>query len=94
MSIDLTRNAAYAERTPYELWQQSEEIPVYTGLGIENLRTVSLGPWKRKGATGAFINMLGAGRSCDAYVCEISAKGQTLAEHYLFEELIDRKSVV
>src|SRR5437867_10971490 len=37
---------------------------------------------------GAFINMLGAGRSCDAYVCEIAAKSQTLVEHYLFEELI------
>jgi hypothetical protein len=88
MSLDLTKDAAYAEKTPYELWQQGEEVPVYTGLGIEDLRTVSLGRWRRKGATGAFINMLGAGRSCDAYVCEIAAKGQTLAERYLFEELI------
>jgi gentisate 1,2-dioxygenase len=32
--------------------------------------------------------MLGAGRSCDSYVCEIPAQGQTLPERYLFEELI------
>jgi len=88
VSIDLTKESAYADKTPYELWQQSEAIPVYQGLGVEDLRTVSLGPWKRKGAMGAFINMLGAGRSCDAYVCEIAAKSQTLVEHYLFEELI------
>jgi len=88
VSIDLTKESAYADKTPYELWQQSEAIPVYQGLGLEDLRTVSLGPWKRKGAMGAFINMLGAGRSCDAYVCEIAAKSQTLVEHYLFEELI------
>src|SRR6266478_2549004 len=88
MTLDLTRQAAYAEQTPYELWQQSEAIPIYHGLGIEDLTTVSLGPWKRKGAMGAFINMLGAGRSCDAYVCEIPAKSQSLPEHYLFEELV------
>ena len=53
MSIDLTKESAYADKTPYELWQQSEAIPVYKGLGIEDLRTVSLGPWNRKGAMGA-----------------------------------------
>src|SRR5262245_66302359 len=89
MSLDLTKDAAYAEKTPYELWQQTEGVPVYTGLGIEDLKTVSLGPWKSKGATGAFINMLGAGRSCDAYICEIAVKDQNLAERYLYEELIN-----
>jgi hypothetical protein len=29
MSLDLTQEAAYAEKTPYELWQQTEEIPVW-----------------------------------------------------------------
>ena len=61
---------------------------MYHGLGIEDLKTVGLGSWKRKGAVGAFINMLGAGRSCDAYVCEIPAQGKTHPEHYLFEELV------
>jgi oxalate decarboxylase/phosphoglucose isomerase-like protein (cupin superfamily) len=88
VSIDLTKQAAYSDQTPYELWQTEEGIPIYTGLGIDDLRTVELGAWPRKGAAGAFINMLGAGRSCDAYVCEIAAKCQTLPERYLFEELI------
>jgi len=88
VSIDLTKQAAYSDKTPYEIWQEHEAIPIYTGLGIDDLRTMKLGPWKRKGATGAFINMLGAGRSCDAYVCEIAARNQTHSERYLFEELI------
>ena len=88
MSFDLTKQAAYSDKTPYELWQQQEGIPVYKGLAIDDLRTLALGPWKRKGAMGAFINMIGAGRSCDAYVCEIEPKKQTLPERYLFEELI------
>ena len=88
MTIDLTKAAAYSDKTPYELWQEQEGIPIYHGLGIDDLKTLELGPWQRKAAAGAFINMLGAGRSCDAYVCEIAAKGQTAAERYLFEELI------
>jgi gentisate 1,2-dioxygenase len=88
MAIDLTKQAAYSDKTPYEIWQEQEAIPIYLGLGIDDLRTVKLGPWQRKGASGAFINMLGAGRSCDAYVCEIAAQSQTQPERYLFEELI------
>ena len=88
MSLNLTHQAAYADKTPYELWQETEGVPVYKGLDIEDLRMLPLVPWKRKGALGAFINLLGAGRSCDAYACEIPPKGETRPERYLFEELI------
>src|SRR5262249_17361767 len=37
---------------------------------------------------GGFYQHAGCRGSCDAYVCEIAAKDQTLAERYLFEELI------
>src|ERR1051325_8812906 len=88
MSLDLTKNSAYADKTPYEMWQETEDVPIYKGLAIDDLRTVKVEPWKRKGALGAFINLLGAGRSCDCYTCEIPAQGETLPERYLFEELI------
>ena len=88
MSLDLTKNSAYIDKTPYEVWQETEGVPIYKGLAIDDLTAVAVGPWKRKGATGAFINLLGSGRSCDSYVCEIPAQGQTLPERYLFEELI------
>jgi len=88
MSLDLTKNSAYSDKTPYEVWQETEGVPIYKGLAIDDLTTVAVGPWKRKGVSGALINMLGAGRSCDSYVCEIPAQEQTLPERYLFEELI------
>ena len=88
MNLDLTRNSAYADKTPYEVWQETEGVPIYKGLAIDDLTTVTVESWKRKGAAGAFINLLGAGRSCDSYVCEIPAQSQTLPERYLFEELI------
>src|SRR5262249_12569465 len=88
MNLDLTKQAAYTDKTPYEIWQQTEGVPIYRGLAIDDLRTVELKPWARKGALGAFFNLMGAGRACDSYACEISAKGQTNPERYLFEELI------
>ena len=53
MILDLSQESAYADKTPYELWQQTEDIPVYHGLGIEDLKTVGLGSWKRKPGRGA-----------------------------------------
>ena len=88
MSLDLTKHSAYIDKTPYEVWQDTEGVPIYNGLAIDDLTTVTLALWKRKGVFGAFINLIGAGRSCDSYACEIPAQGQTLPERYLFEELI------
>jgi hypothetical protein len=86
MSLDLTKSSAYTDKTPYEIWQQTEGVPIYQGLAIDDLRTVTLEPWKRKGVLGGFINLMGAGRSCDSYACEIPPKGHTLPERYLFED--------
>ena len=61
VTIDLTKAAAYSDKTPDELWQEQEGIPIYHGLAIDDLNTLELGPWQRKAAAGAFINMLGAG---------------------------------
>ena len=57
MSLDLTKNSAYIDKTPYEVWQETEGIPIYKGLAIDDLKTVAAGPWKRKGTFGAFINL-------------------------------------
>ena len=86
--MNLSQLAAYHAETPYELWQQAEGLPGVRGHCVEDLRTLPLGTWKRKGVSGAFINLVGSGRTCDAYVCEIQAQGQTEAQRHLFEELI------
>ncbi len=86
--MDLVKEAAYSGKTPYELWQEGEGIPVVKGLHVQDLKTLPLSFWGRMGASGAFINLLGAGRSCDAYVCEIAPKGQTKPQRHMYEELI------
>ena len=82
------REALYGTLTTYQKWLEAEGLDVIKGVFVDDLRTVLLKPWKRKGAMGVYINLEGAGDSDDAYVCEIPAGGTLNSEKHLFEELV------
>ena len=86
--MDLAKAAAYSDKTPYDLWQEAEGIPIVRGHCVEDLVAIPVASWKRTGILGSFINLVGSGRSCGAYVCEIPPGGQSQPQHYLFEQLI------
>jgi len=58
-------------KSSYEQFIESESIPIMRGYSIDDLRTLPLEPWKRKGGKGAYINLEGTSEINDAYVCEI-----------------------
>jgi quercetin dioxygenase-like cupin family protein len=72
----------------YHEYQRGEGIPVVRGFAIEDLRTLELAPWARKGGRGAFINLDGAQGVNDAYVCEIAPGGSLEPQRQLFEEMV------
>ncbi len=72
----------------YEQWQKDEGIPVHKALHVKDLKQLELGPWKRRGGSGAFINLEGSGDFDDAYICEIPPGDSLNPERHLFEELI------
>lgn len=74
--------------TSYSKWVEQEGLPVVRGFFIADLNQIELAPWKRKGSSGAFINLEGAGGTNDAYVVEIPAGGSLKPEKYLFEEMV------
>lgn len=74
--------------TAYERWQEAEGIPVIKGFHVQDLRSVPLAPWARKGGLGAFINLEGAEQLDDAYLCEILPKACLKPQRHLFEEVI------
>ena len=86
--MDLKKAAAYSDKTPYDLWQELEGIPIVRGHCVEDLTSVPVAPWKRTGALGSYISLVGSGRTCGAYVCEVPSRGETIPQHYLFEQLI------
>lgn len=86
--MDLTRAAAYSNKTPYDLWQESEGIPILRGHCVEDLTAIPVAPWKRTGVRGSLINLVGSGRTCGAYVLEIPPRSETQPQRDLFEQLI------
>jgi mannose-6-phosphate isomerase-like protein (cupin superfamily) len=74
--------------TAYEKWQQTEGIPVIKGYHVEDVKTLPLGPWKRKGGSGAFLNLSRSERVNDTYICEIPPGGDLKPQRHLFEEMI------
>ena len=45
-----------SDRTTYEEWVETEGIPVLKGFFVEDVRTVPVEPWARRGALGCYIN--------------------------------------
>ncbi len=80
--VDLDIIDSYAE------WQRREGVPVITGYYIEDLKTLDLAPWPRKGGRGAFVNLEGTGGVNDMHVVEIAPRGQSEPEHHLYEEMV------
>ncbi len=72
----------------YRDWQEREGVPVVRGFYIEDLNTLELGSWERKGGRGAFVNLEGTGNVNDAHVVEIRAGGESVPEHHLYESLV------
>src|SRR5437667_12781443 len=85
--MDLAKAAAYSDKTPYDLWQEAEGIPIVRGHCVEDLVSIPVASWKRTGILGSFINLVGWGRSCGADVCEIAPGSQSQPQRYRFEKL-------
>ncbi len=44
-------------KTFYEDWQEREGIPIHKTFHVRDLATVEVGPWRRFGGAGCFINL-------------------------------------
>ncbi|HEY0580759.1 MAG TPA: ethanolamine ammonia lyase-activating protein, partial [Chloroflexota bacterium] len=72
----------------YEQWQQSEGAPIVSGFYIEDLNTLELGHWERKGGQGAIVNLEGTGGVNDMHVVEIAPGGASAPERHIYEAMI------
>ncbi len=75
-------------KTPYQKWVESHGIPVIRDFYIEDLRKVDVAPWAWKGASGAYLNLIGTGDVNDGYICEMAPGKSTVPQRMLFEEMI------
>ncbi len=81
-------NEGIAKKTTYQKWLDQEGLDVIRDYMLDDVRTVPLQPWARKGGLGVHLCMAGA-EDCDAaYVCEIPVAGVLKPQKHLFEEMI------
>ena len=86
--MDLTKAAAYSDKTPYDLWRRRKRFLSSAVTASKISDSIPVAPWKRTGVFGSFVHLVGAGRTCSAYVCEIPPGGESKPQRYLFEQLI------
>lgn len=72
----------------YEKFLEQEGLPVIRDYSVPDLMAAPLRPWARKGGLGAYINLIGAEGTTDAYICEIPPGKSLLPQRHLYEELI------
>jgi len=74
--------------TPYTTWVKEEGLDIISSLYVENLHTVELKPWARRGGRGVYLNHDASRTSNDCYVCEIPPGQELAPQRQLFEEMI------
>lgn len=79
---------ATEKQTPYTSWIAQEGLDIVSSLYVENLHTIELKPWARRGGKGVYLNHDASRTSNDCYVCEIAPGGELAPQRQLFEEMI------
>ncbi|MEE8518942.1 MAG: cupin domain-containing protein [Dehalococcoidia bacterium] len=74
-------------KSPYDLFIESQGIPVYRDIGVRKIQDLPLAPWKRLGGKGTAIQLSGTEGLWGMYVVEVPGAGALNAERHLYEEI-------
>ena len=74
-------------KTPYDLFMESEGIPIFRDIGVSKVQNLPLAPWKRLGGKGTYIQLHGTEGKWGCYVVEVPGAGALNAEKHLYEEI-------
>lgn len=88
VSDEVAQKFAKEKESPYTRWVASEGLDIIDGIYVEDLNTVELKSWDRRGGRGVFINHDASRTTNDCYVCEIPAGKELAPQRQLFEEMI------
>ncbi len=79
---------ATEKETPYTRWIAEEGLEILDAMYVQNLHTVELKPWARRGGRGVYLNHDASRTSNDCYVCEIPPGRELAPQRQLFEEML------
>ena len=75
----------YTKTDPYAEWLQKEGVRVYKNHYFPSLAKIELGPWERKGGSGAVVHIDNRHMPNDCHVIEIKPGGKSEPEHHMYE---------
>jgi mannose-6-phosphate isomerase-like protein (cupin superfamily) len=88
VSQEFAAKFATEKETPYTRWVRAEGLEIISSFYVENLHTVELKPWPRRGGSGVYLNHDASRTSNDCYVCEIPPGKSLAPQRQLYEEMI------
>ena len=74
-------------KTPYDLFMESEGIPIFRDIGVSKVQNLPLAHWKRLGGKGSYIQLHGTEGKWGCYLVEVPGAGALNAEKHLYEEV-------
>ncbi len=69
----------------YQEWLENEGVKVYEDFYFPSLAKLELGPWERKGGSGAVVHIKNRNMPNDCHVVEIKPGGKSEPEHHMYE---------
>ena len=88
VSDDMAKKFATEKETPYTRWVKAEGLEIQDAMYVQDLHTIALRDWPRRGGRGVFLNHDASRTSNDAYVCEIPPGKELAPQRQLFEEMV------
>ncbi len=75
-------------KTYYERWMEKEGVPVIDAFAVTDVQKVTMGPWRRLGCQGAYLQLRGLEGITGLYVGKIEPGRMTEPERHLYEKVI------
>jgi quercetin dioxygenase-like cupin family protein len=74
-------------KTPYDLFMESDDIPIYRDIGVSKVQNLPLVAWPRMGGRGSYIQLHGTEGKWGSYVVEVPGAGALNPEKHMYEEI-------
>ena len=75
-------------KTPYDIFIESEGIPIFRDIGVSKVQNLPLAPWKRTGGRGSYIQLYGTEGKWGCYVIEVPGASALNPERHMYEEIM------
>ena len=79
--------AEWYVRSSYQNFVKQEGVPLYEGSALEDLATLPLGDWERRGGKAAY-SRLGDQEVNSLQIIEIPPRGELRPEHHMYEAVM------